>query len=135
MNMTMSVRTLCAVAVASLLFVVPTMARQANPAPPASAAQTALPPKGDAEKGKTLFKSVGCFQCHGNEAQGGTMGPRLGPNPLPFPRLVAYVRAPLGEMPPYTAKVMSEQDLADVYAFLQARQRPPAIGTIPLLAP
>lgn len=30
---------------------------------------------------------------------------------------------------------MSEQDLADVYAFLQARPRPPAVSAIPLLAP
>jgi ubiquinol-cytochrome c reductase cytochrome c subunit len=111
------------------------MARQAVPPPPASPAQTAPQLKGDAVKGQALFKSVGCFQCHGNEAQGGTAGPRIGPDPLPLPRFVAYVRAPRGEMPPYTLKVMSEQDLADVHAFLQGRAHPPAIGTIPLLAP
>jgi cytochrome c1 len=37
-------------------------------------------------------------------------------------------------MPPYTAKVLSDQDLADIYAFLQGRARPPALNTIPLLA-
>jgi hypothetical protein len=37
-------------------------------------------------------------------------------------------------MPPFTVKVMSDQELADVYAFLQARPRPPAVESIPLLA-
>ena len=134
--MKMSVRSLCIAMVTTLLSIAPAMARQAIQPPSAAfPAQTVPQPKGDAEKGKTLFKSNGCFQCHGNEAQGGAAGPRLGPDPLPFARLVAYARAPRGEMPPYTVKVMSDQDLADVYAFLQARPHPPAIGTIPLLAP
>ena len=38
-------------------------------------------------------------------------------------------------MPPYTDKVLSNQELADIYAFLQARPRPPAVDTIPQLAP
>ena len=100
-----------------------------------SRAQTPVaPPAGNAERGKTLYQKTGCYQCHSNEAQGGTAGPRIGPNPVPFARFVAYVRAPRGEMPPYTAKVMSEQDLADVYAFLEARPKPPPLASIPLLA-
>lgn len=122
--MTMWVRSLATVIVAALLWVVPS----------AFPAQTAPAPKGDAVKGRTLYKSDGCYQCHANEAQGGATGPRIGPDPLPFARFVAYCRAPRGEMPPYTAKVMSDQDLADVYAFLQTRPRPPAVRAIPLLA-
>ena len=38
-------------------------------------------------------------------------------------------------MPPYTAAVLSNQDLADIYAFLAARPQPPALSSIPLLAP
>ena len=38
-------------------------------------------------------------------------------------------------MPPYTAVVLSDQDLADIYAFLEARPKPPAVNSIPLLAP
>jgi hypothetical protein len=37
-------------------------------------------------------------------------------------------------MPPYTAKVLSERDLTDIYAFLQALPRLPAVSSIPLLA-
>jgi hypothetical protein len=37
-------------------------------------------------------------------------------------------------MPPYTAKVVSDKDLADIYAFLQAVKQPPAVKQIPLLS-
>ena len=85
--------------------------------------------------GAMVYRRVGCYQCHVNEAQGGANGPRIGPDPIPFARFTQYVRKPTGEMPPYTEKVLSAQDLADIYAFLQARQRPPALNTIPQLAP
>jgi ubiquinol-cytochrome c reductase cytochrome c subunit len=107
------------------------MAAQTTPAAQSSA--TAVP-SGNAENGKMLIKKNGCYQCHGYEGQGGTAGPRIGPGPIAFRAFATYVRAPRGEMPPYTAKVMSEAELADVYAFLQSRPRPPAVNSIPLLA-
>jgi hypothetical protein len=36
-------------------------------------------------------------------------------------------------MPPYTAKVLSDEDLANIYSFLRSRPQPPAVDTIPLL--
>jgi ubiquinol-cytochrome c reductase cytochrome c subunit len=96
--------------------------------------QAAAAPAGDAEKGKLLFVKNGCYQCHNYEGQGGSAGARLAPNPLPFRGFLAYVRAPRGEMPPYTVKAMSDQDLADVHAFLRTRPRPPALTSLPLLA-
>jgi mono/diheme cytochrome c family protein len=87
------------------------------------------------DAGAALYKKNGCYECHVNDAQGGPQGPRLGPNPIPLPRFVAYVRNPAGDMPPYTAKVISDQDLASIYAFLQARPTPPPVKDIPLLAP
>ena len=90
---------------------------------------------GRVEAGAAIYRKVGCFQCHVNEAQGGANGPRIGPDPIPFARFTTYIRNPSGEMPPYTEKVLSAQDLADIYAFLQARSRPPALNTIPQLAP
>jgi hypothetical protein len=33
-------------------------------------------------------------------------------------------------MPPYTEKVVSDAELADIYAFLQARPRPAPIDSI-----
>jgi cytochrome c2 len=89
---------------------------------------------GNAEKGKTLFTSYGCYECHGRQAQGSrTSGPRLAPNPVPFDAFVAYVRKPKGQMPPYTTKVASQSDLADIYAFLKTIPQPPPVEDIPLL--
>jgi ubiquinol-cytochrome c reductase cytochrome c subunit len=91
-------------------------------------------PAGNAENGKRIFTRNGCYQCHGREGQGSTMtGPRIAPDPVPFDVLARYVRKPTGEMPPYTAKVVSDQELADIYAFLQSRPHPPAANSIPLL--
>src|SRR5436309_14538427 len=90
-------------------------------------------PKGNVETGRTLFMKYGCFECHGREAQGAVTGPRLNQNPITYPRFVAYIRKPSGEMPPYTAKVVNDQQAADIYAFLQSLPRPPSVETIPLL--
>ena len=82
-------------------------------------------PVGNVEKGKTLFAKNGCAECHGLEGQGApTSGPRVGPNPLPLAAFIKYVREPKNQMPPYTVKVMSDADLADVRAFLAAREKP-----------
>jgi mono/diheme cytochrome c family protein len=104
---------------------------------PAAARAAAAPsaPAGRADAGAALFAKIGCYQCHANQAQGGAQGPRIGPDPIPFARFAQYVRAPAGDMPPYTEKVLSNQELADIYAFLQSLPRPPAVNTIPQLAP
>jgi len=91
-------------------------------------------PAGNAENGKRLFNKNGCYQCHGREGQGSVMtGPRIAPDPVPFDFLTRYIRKPTGEMPPYTAKVVSDQELADIYAFLQSRPHPQAAKANPLL--
>ncbi len=91
-------------------------------------------PQGDAEHGRKLFENYGCYQCHGREAQGGLgTGPRLGPKPIAFAAVQKYIRQPTGQMPPYTAKVVSDKDLGDIYAFLQSRKAPPPVKDIPLL--
>jgi ubiquinol-cytochrome c reductase cytochrome c subunit len=86
-----------------------------------------------AAKGHALFMKVGCYECHGTQGQGGAAGPRIAPDPIPFDGLAAFVRTTSGEMPPYTTTVLSDQDLADIYAYLQSIPRPPAVADIPLL--
>jgi mono/diheme cytochrome c family protein len=105
---------------------------QTRTAPPQ---ETSAAPAGNADKGKTFFRKAGCYQCHSEQAQGGTQGPRLGPNPIAFQTFARYLRAPRGEMPPYTVKVMSDQDVADVYAFLRALPPAPPLSSLPLLQP
>jgi mono/diheme cytochrome c family protein len=100
-----------------------------SPAP-----QDEKPPEGNIQNGKKLFTSYGCFECHGNQAEGTTSGgPRLGPKPISFPVFVKYIRQPAGQMPPFTVKVTSDADLADIYAFLQSLPQPPKPDTIPAL--
>lgn len=94
--------------------------------------QPAAIPAGNAETGKKLYVSYGCYQCHGYEAQGSSAtGPRLGPRPIAFSAFSRYVRQPTGQMPPYTAKVVSDADLTNIYAFVQSRPAPAT--NVPLL--
>ena len=88
---------------------------------------------GNAEKGKQLFIKDGCYQCHGYQGQGGVAGARLAPRPIALVALIAYVRHPSGQMPPYTAKVLSDAELADIHAYLAAIPAPAPAKNIPLL--
>lgn len=98
------------------------------------ASKPAKGPAGNAANGRRLFKKDGCYECHGYEAQGSpTSGPRLGPDPIPLAAMIAYVRHPTGQMPPYTAKVLSDKQLTDMYAFLKSLPHPPPVSKIPLL--
>jgi len=97
---------------------------QAKPTPPPSPG-FGVAGASNIEKGRLGFVNVGCAQCHGREAQGSpTTGPRLGPNGLPYQAFARYVRAPRLQMPPYTEKILSDADLADLYAFVQSRPKP-----------
>ena len=100
-----------------------------EPAPKPAAAPAA--PAGNIETGKKLWVSVGCWQCHGYEGQGGAAGPRLSARNLPFAGFSAYVRRPTNQMPPYTEKVVPNADLAHIFAYLQSRPAPPQ--TVPAL--
>jgi ubiquinol-cytochrome c reductase cytochrome c subunit len=92
-------------------------------------------PKGNAENGKKIFSSYGCYQCHNFAANGGGAGARLAPRPIPFSAFSQYIRAPKGQMPPYTSKIVSDQELADIYAFLLTIPAAPDAASIPLLKP
>ena len=92
-------------------------------------------PAGNAETGKKIFTKDGCYECHGREGQGAAQGagPRIGPLQLSFEAFTKYVHQPTGQMPPYTSKVISDQDLADIYAYLQSRPKATPSKDIPLL--
>lgn len=113
------------------LCVAPPVSGQAPPAAttPARPAQAA----GDTAAGRKLWVAYGCWQCHGYEAQGGAAGPRLAARALPLAGFAAYVRRPANQMPPYTEKVVSNAELADLHAFVQARPAPPAVAAVPQL--
>jgi mono/diheme cytochrome c family protein len=99
----------------------------------AAAAESQAPATGNATNGKRLFETDGCYQCHGYAAQGGRDGPRLAATPLNAQALVRYVRRPFGAMPAFTEKVLSDQDLTDIHAYLKAFPAAKAAKDIPLL--
>src|SRR5687768_8653729 len=91
-------------------------------------------PAGDVAKGKAAFDRVGCWSCHGLQGQGGREGPRIAaPVPMAYGALAGFVRTTSGDMPPYTEKVLSNQEMADIYAYLQSIPAPPEHKSIPLL--
>jgi ubiquinol-cytochrome c reductase cytochrome c subunit len=100
---------------------------------PAPAAQPA--PPGNAAAGRKIYVKVGCHSCHGNEGQGAQpTGPRIAPNPTPFAAFSRYVRAPRANMPPYGEKILTDQEIADIYAFLRAQPGPAKVdGLLPPL--
>lgn len=95
--------------------------------------QAAAAPVGNADNGKRLYMTQTCYYCHGTVGQGaGRTGARLGPPSRALASFIRYVRQPSGAMPAITDQV-SDQDLADIYAYL--RTIPPAKSPkeIPLL--
>jgi len=101
---------------------------------PKPEAQTAAPAPGNAENGRKIFNTVGCFECHDHEAQGGAgTGPRLAGDPITFSAFVSQLRHPASQMPPYTEKVLTDAQVADIYSYLHSIPKPPPASSIPLL--
>jgi ubiquinol-cytochrome c reductase cytochrome c subunit len=91
-----------------------------------------------AEHGKTVFIQKGCWQCHGTLGQGSIAtsgGKRLAPDPLPWEAFSVFVRSTNRTMPPFSETILSDSDLADIYAYLQSIPEPPEANSIPLLRP
>ena len=93
----------------------------------------AAAPQGNAENGRRFYMADFCYACHGTMGQGGRDGARIAPNPPALPTIVRYVRKPSGQMPAYTSRVTSDQELADIYAFLRTIPASPPVQSLPLL--
>jgi mono/diheme cytochrome c family protein len=87
---------------------------------------------GDAANGKVAYVKNGCYQCHGTVGQGGA-GAKLAPKPLPEEAFTSFVRTTNRQMPPYSEQILSNQDLADIYAYLESIPAGPDPKSIPLL--
>ena len=98
----------------------------------ASAACAQETPRGDAKNGQTLFVSLGCGACHGFEAQGSRDGVRLNPPPA-FPVAELQIRTPRDLMPAYRPQILTDQGIADIYAFLQNLPKPADVKAVRLL--
>ena len=91
-------------------------------------------PKGSAERGKKLFAELNCISCHGTHAQGGGRNsePPI-PAGYPWQGFVNQLRKPRLDMPPYEEKLVSAQDVADMFAYLSSIKAAPAAKDIPQL--
>jgi mono/diheme cytochrome c family protein len=83
--------------------------------------------------GEGAYVQHGCWQCHGFQGQGASTGAKLAPDPIPLEAFTAFVRTTDRAMPPYSETVLSNEDLADIHAYLQSIPRPPDAKNIPLL--
>ena len=99
--------------------------------PVLAAAQSAS--SGNADSGKRLFLRDGCWECHGFAGQGGRDGARIGATSLTLQGVIRYVRRPTGSMPAFTDKLISDQELTDIYAYLKSLPAAKATKDIPLL--
>lgn len=88
---------------------------------------------GNADNGKRLFMKQNCYYCHGTTGQGSRDGARLTQTALNTQGLIRYVRKPTGGMPAFTEKILSDQELTDIYAYLKSLPAAKAPKDIPLL--
>ncbi len=90
-------------------------------------------PPGNVENGKRVFMKQNCYYCHGTSGQGGRDGARIAQTALNAQALIRYVRKPTGGMPAFTEKILSDQELTDIYAYLKSLPAAKAPKDIPLL--
>jgi mono/diheme cytochrome c family protein len=93
-------------------------------------------PPGDVANGMRVFLADGCFTCHGRAGQGGNYygtAPILAKTELPFEGFKTQVRDPVRVMPAYSDAVLSDKEMADIYAFLQTLPGRRPVKDIPIL--
>jgi ubiquinol-cytochrome c reductase cytochrome c subunit len=83
--------------------------------------------------GQALYLRVGCYECHGTVGQGGIAGARIVPLTLPWLGFQLYVRRPAGQMPRFSQQVLSDAQLADIFAFISSVPQSRSAADIPLL--
>jgi mono/diheme cytochrome c family protein len=91
----------------------------------AVAAQEVAP---SSERGQQTFMRVGCYQCHGTDGQGIHAGRAWTPKVM-----TRFIRTSPGWMPPYPEEVLSDNEIADIVAFLKTVPPPPSADSIDVL--
>ncbi len=87
----------------------------------------------DAQNGRNVFEKLGCFRCHGSAGEGmpqtgkQTGSPKIAATRLSLRDFLQSVRKPTGQMPPFLTTQVSDEELSDVYAFLQSAASQPKL--------
>lgn len=88
------------------------------------------------EKGKTAFIKHGCWECHNFDGQGSIAtsdGAIIARTAMSGDAFKSFVRNTNGAMPPYRAAILTDDELDDIYAYLQSLPAPRPASDIPLL--
>jgi mono/diheme cytochrome c family protein len=99
----------------------------------AAAQAPEVTPTGNIDSGKVLYHNYGCYACHGHTGETG-VGAQLNPSRFLQAAFIAYVRNPPRissgpfRMPAYGGETVTDQVLADIYAYLESLDS----GTVPV---
>ena len=85
---------------------------------------------GNPVNGQSLFFAMGCNVCHGDQGEG-LVGPTIAMTVVPLDRVIQQYREPLEAMTAFPPDQISDEEIADIYAWLQTLQRPPASQEVP----
>ena len=85
-------------------------------------AHARVPAQGAPSPGQAAFDRV-CKVCHGPEARGDA-GPRLVPFSRDDEELLGIVREGTGQMPPISARELSDESIPQIAAYLRSLSRP-----------
>ena len=99
---------------------------------PATAQQA---PAGDAARGKAAYMKQMCYTCHGTVGQGGDRGrgPRIAYDVWPYEAFAQQTRRPRDVMPRYPVEFLSDQEMADIYAYVASFKKGRKASEIELL--
>lgn len=87
----------------------------------------------DAQNGKKVFEKLGCFRCHGSAGEGMPQtgkeagSPKIAATKLSLRDFLESIRKPKGQMPPFGTKQVIDEELSDVYAFLESAASQPKL--------
>jgi ubiquinol-cytochrome c reductase cytochrome c subunit len=87
----------------------------------------------NADNGKKLFASKGCWECHGYAGQGSRDGAKIAATVLNEQAFLRYVRKPSGAMPAFVEKILPDPELRDIYAYVKTLPAAKPVKDVPLL--
>lgn len=82
----------------------------------------------DASRGREVYDRLECASCHRQDASGG-MGPRLAGTTLSIDEMRDQLRDPPRMMPTFGPDRLSDDEIADLYTFLQSLSNEPVFPT------
>lgn len=89
--------------------------------------------KGDRVAGRKTYLENGCHACHGSVGQGGGPGPVIAATPMTLAAYHEQLRKPRSMMPAYGPTLMTDQEVADTWAYVKGLPGPRDPANLPPL--